>query len=108
MVAAAMSPRFTARALPDYVAMTAATFAGLSAEERAYAANLTARWMRRDVQANQLLYYRPVSAPAETVHTCCKREIGVTGGRRSGNDRWRLDRFLLGGNGCCRSYGQPR
>ena len=56
----------------------------LAPKKRAALEAELARWIRRDAQANQLVYYRPVNADAMALHRSVALEFGIQGGNKSG------------------------
>lgn len=64
--------------------LTDAQLRALSPKRRAALEAELAGWIRRDAQANQLVYYRVANPDAGKVHTSVAREFGVQGGRKSG------------------------
>lgn len=63
--------------------LTAARWARLQASDRARIEVEAFTWLRRDTQANQLLYYRPVNPDARRVHLSTAREVGIQGGNKT-------------------------
>lgn len=64
--------------------LTDAQLTRLSAKSvRALEAQASA-WVRRDVQANQLWYYRVVNPEAVALHRSTAREFGIQGGNKAG------------------------
>ena len=54
-----------------------------------------AAWWRRDLQANQIIHYRPVSDDAERVHLSTAKEIGLQGGRKGGKTGTMLAELVI-------------
>ena len=52
-----------------------------------------------DRQANQLLYYKPVSAKAKQIHDCTKKTIGVGGGNGSSKTETSLVELVIRATG---------
>ncbi|MBI2065236.1 MAG: hypothetical protein HYT62_04245, partial [Candidatus Yanofskybacteria bacterium] len=64
--------------------LTPAQLRALSPKKRGEIERELAAWIRRDAQANQLVYYRPVNPDAMKLHRSVAREFGIQGGNKSG------------------------
>jgi hypothetical protein len=71
-------------ALADSLTLDAATLATLPAAELDALETQAADWVRRDQQANPLVYYQPVNPAASLIHASTAREVAIQGGNKSG------------------------
>jgi hypothetical protein len=71
-------------ALADALALDVARLAALPEAELAALETEVADWVRRDQQANPLVYYRAVNPHAMLIHTSTAREVAIQGGNKGG------------------------
>lgn len=64
--------------------MTTEQLSRLSEGKRKELQHEVSDWIRRDAQANQLMYYQVANPDAIKVHLSVAREFGIQGGRKSG------------------------
>lgn len=63
--------------------LSADKISSLSDEDLRLILSDSVKFQKDDVKENQLLYYRPVSEKAKSIHLCEARTVGVGGGNRS-------------------------